>query len=71
MWSTNAARLDVPPHITERVLAHVAPEGKISAVYNRFKYENEMRDAMQKMPDFITSLLIKIDEEIYRVLYQK
>ncbi len=29
-WSTNAARLDVPPHIAERVLSHVAPEGKVA-----------------------------------------
>lgn len=70
-WSTNAARLEIPPHITERVLAHVAPEGKISAIYNRFKYENEIRDAMQKMSDFIASLLVEIDEDMYRALYSK
>jgi len=65
-WSTNAARLDVPPHITERVLAHVAPEGKVASIYNRFKYENEMRDAMQTMADFVASLLVEVNEEIRR-----
>lgn len=56
-WSTNAARLDIPPHLTERVLSHVAPEGKVAAIYNRFKYESEMREAMAKMSTFISSLV--------------
>ena len=68
-WSTNAARIDIAPHITERVLAHVAPEGKVASIYNGFKYENEMREAMQKMADFITSLLVEIDEEMYQKLW--
>jgi integrase len=56
-WSTNAPRLDIPPHITARILSHVAPEGGIAKVYNRYKYRQEMADAMTKMEDHILSLL--------------
>lgn len=56
-WSTNAARLDIPPHITERVLSHVAPEGKVAAIYNRFKYEADLRDAMERMSRFVMDLI--------------
>ena len=52
-WSTNAARLEVAPH----VLSHVAPEGKVAAVYNRHRYENEMRDAMERMSTFVMDLI--------------
>ena len=56
-WSTNAARLEIAPHITERVLSHVAPEGKVAAVYNRHRYENEMRDAMERMSTFVMNFI--------------
>lgn len=57
-WSTNAARLDVEPHIIARVLSHALPEGKISAIYNRHKYRQQMSDAMEKVNDHILSLLL-------------
>lgn len=56
-WSTNAADLDIPPHITARVLSHATPEGSISAIYNRSKYKKQMADAMHKMNDHILSLI--------------
>ena len=56
-WSTNAARLDIAPHIAERVLAHSAPEGRVAGIYNRYRYENEMREAMEKMSTFLMSLI--------------
>ena len=56
-WSTNAARLEIPPHVTERVLSHVSPEGKVSSIYNRWKYEPEMREAQTKMGKFILTLV--------------
>jgi integrase len=56
-WSTNAPRLGITSDITERVLAHTAPSGKIAAVYDRFKYEPQMRDAMHKMERFILDLV--------------
>lgn len=56
-WSTNAPRLGITSDITERVLAHTSPSGKIAAVYDRFKYEPQMRDAMHKMERFILDLV--------------
>lgn len=56
-WSTNAADLDIPPHITARVLSHATPEGSISAIYNRSKYKKQMADAIHKMNDHILSLI--------------
>jgi integrase len=56
-WSTNAPRLDIPPHITARVLSHTAPEGGIAKIYNRYTYGKEMAAAMKKMDDHILSLI--------------
>ncbi len=56
-WSTNAPRLDIPPHITSRILSHASPEGTIAKIYNRYKYRSEMADAMHKMNDHILSLI--------------
>ncbi len=56
-WASNAPRFDIPPHITSRTLSHAAPEGRISKIYNRYKYRGEMADAMDKMNDHILSLI--------------
>lgn len=56
-WSTNAARLEIPPHIAERVLSHTAPEGRVASIYNRYRYEDEMRAAQDKMGKFILTLV--------------
>ena len=57
-WSTNAARLDIAPHITDRVLSHVTGSlSPIARVYNRFRYENEMRDAVQRIESHILELV--------------
>jgi integrase len=45
---TNLARLGVPQHIGERVLGHASGgESAISRVYNTYRYEAEVREAMQ------------------------
>jgi integrase len=57
-WSTNAARLDVAPHITDRVLSHVTGSlSQVARVYNRFKYEAEVRDAVRRMESHILELV--------------
>ncbi len=57
-WSTNAARLDIAPHITDRVLSHVTGSlSPIARVYNRFKYEAEMRVAIQRMESHLLELV--------------
>lgn len=56
-WSTIAARCDVPPHIISRVLAHVQPEGKVAAIYNRYKYHDQMKDALGRVEEHIFTTL--------------
>jgi hypothetical protein len=51
------AELGVLPHIVEAVLNHVSGhKGGVSGVYNRAKYEGEMRRALQLWADHLTKL---------------
>ena len=60
-WSTNAARLDVPPHITDRVLSHVSGTlSDVALIYNKYQYLDEMRTAM-----------LTIDRHFNQLFYQK
>jgi len=55
--ATNMARLSVPIHIVEAVLNHVS--GSVSGVariYNRFDYQDEKRDALEKWEEFLLVL---------------
>lgn len=46
-FSTRLALLRVPPHVIERILNHVSGEiSGIAAIYNRWSYLPEMREAM-------------------------
>ena len=57
-WSTNAARLDVAPHITDRVLSHVSGSlSPVARVYNRYKYEEAVRDAVRRIESHIMELV--------------
>jgi integrase len=59
-FATNLAALDVAPHVIERILNHVS--GTISgvgAIYNRHRYMDEMRDAMQRYESWLQALLSK------------
>lgn len=55
--ATGMAKLEVPPHVIERVLNHSTGQlGGIAGVYNRFQYLNEMRDALEKWAEHVLSL---------------
>ena len=57
-WSTNAARLDVPPHIIDRVLSHVTGTlSPVARVYNRYKYETAVRDAVRRVESHVMELI--------------
>ena len=57
VWATIAAEeLDVPPHIIESVLAHQSGS-RVSRIYNRARYLEPMRDAMQKWESWLQALL--------------
>ena len=61
-WSTNAARLDIAPHITDRVLSHVTGSlSSVARVYNRYKYETAVRDAMSRMESHIMDFVLPHD----------
>ena len=57
-WATNAPRLDISPHIAERMLSHASPgQSKVHAIYDRYRYRDEMRAAAEKMESHILGLV--------------
>jgi integrase len=46
-------RLHVPPHIVERLLAHVGHQRGIAGTYNRAEYLSEKRRALEKWADWV------------------
>lgn len=55
--ATGMARLGVAPHVVERVLNHVSGTfSGVAGIYNRFKYEDEMLDALQLWAMHVASL---------------
>lgn len=56
-WATISAQLDTEPHVIERVLAHTTGSiSKIAAIYNRFKYQDQMRAAVARFENHIMQL---------------
>ncbi|WOE74659.1 tyrosine-type recombinase/integrase [Alterisphingorhabdus coralli] len=55
--ATNMAKMKIPPHEIERVLNHVSGTiSGVAAVYNRYGYEDEKRDALVKWGEFLEQL---------------
>jgi integrase len=55
--TTMADRLGVLPHIVEAILNHVSGHrAGIAGVYNRAKYEGEMRQALQRWAEHIEAI---------------
>jgi integrase len=55
--ATGMAELGVQPHIIEAVLNHVSGhKAGVAGIYNRARYEVEMREALQRWADHLTSL---------------
>jgi integrase len=56
--STKLAELGIAPHVIERILAHkTGTISGVAAVYNRFHFLPEMRDALQKWEAGLHALL--------------
>jgi integrase len=52
-----ADQLDILPHIIEAILNHVSGhKSGVAGIYNRAKYEIQMRDALQDWADYVTKL---------------
>lgn len=59
-FSSNMARLGTPIFVTERILNHVSGTvSGVAAVYNRYSYLDEMRDAVANHDRFLENLLVK------------
>ena len=55
--ATGLARLEVQPHVIERVLNHSSGTiSGVAAVYNRFQYLDEMRRALEKWSEHVLAL---------------
>jgi integrase len=55
--ATGMAELGVQPHIIEAVLNHVSGhKAGVAGIYNRAKYEPEMRSALQKWADHVDKI---------------
>jgi integrase len=56
--ATDMARLNVAPHVVDKVLNHVGGEIRgVAAVYNRFEYLDERRTALQAWGRYVANLL--------------
>jgi integrase len=56
--ATGMAELGVQPHIIEAVLNHVSGhKGGVAGVYNRARYEAEMRTALQRWADHLDQIV--------------
>ncbi len=55
--ATGMAKMEIPPHVIERVLNHVSGQfGGVAGIYNRYGYEKEMRIALDKWGDHVLLL---------------
>jgi integrase len=56
--ATYMAELKVQPHIIEAVLNHVSGhKAGVAGVYNRAKYSDEMRTALQRWGDHVDGIV--------------
>ncbi len=56
--ATNLAELHTPPHVVEKLLNHASGTiSGVAAIYNRFQYLEEMREALAKWEEKIHSLV--------------
>ena len=56
--TTGMARLEVPPHIADKILNHQSGTiSGVAGVYNRFAYLDQRRDALNRWGDFLARLV--------------
>jgi integrase len=55
--ATGMAEVGVQPHIIEAVLNHVSGhKAGVAGIYNRARYEGEMREALQRWADHVEAI---------------
>jgi len=57
-FSTNLAKLGVPPHIKEALLNHISAKTEVEAIYDRYAYLPEMGAAIEKWDQHLNHLLV-------------
>jgi integrase len=59
--TTGMARLNVPPHIADKILNHTAGAIRgVAATYNRFQYLDDRRMALERWGDFVETVVQKL-----------
>ena len=56
-FSTGLARLRVPPHIKEMLLAHASARDPMETIYDLYTYDDEKREALEKWDRHLAALL--------------
>jgi integrase len=57
--ATGMARLNIPPHVVDKVLNHVSGTIRgVAAVYNRFEYLEERRKALEAWGGYVSDLIM-------------
>jgi integrase len=63
--ATGMARLNVPPHVVDKVLNHVSGTIRgVAAVYNRFEYLEERRRALEAWGRYVSKLVDPVPANI-------
>ena len=61
--ASGMARLGIAPHVVEKVLNHISGTiSGVAAVYNRYGYDAERRDALNKWGQWLERIPTEIDE---------
>lgn len=63
-FATGLARLGVAPHVVEKLLNHITGTiSGVAAIYNRFQYQKECREAVTLWDDHIRRLLARTENK--------
>jgi len=66
--ATGMARLNIPPHVVDKVLNHVSGTIRgVAAVYNRFEYLEERRAALEAWGRYVCNLVSPADAKVIQI----
>jgi integrase len=66
--ATGMARLNIPPHVVDKVLNHVSGTIRgVAAVYNRFEYLEERRAALEAWGRYVCNLVSPADVKVVQI----
>lgn len=69
--ATGMAKLKISPHVTDKVLNHVSGTiSGVAAIYNRFEYLDERRDALDAWSRHVGNLIVPADTNVITLARQ-